>query len=345
MQVDWEKMLLRNFPVVNAAGGGGEVDADLEEPAAVTSERPCIAFRFNLPQSLLRALVHFQLQDIDILRSLHQDVHAAVGGVTLHLHVEAHQAEEHVERVLEVNLQISHHLIITVGEEVLQAAHEALGITFFHVFHKSGNGKCILLLHFRSVERIEILDEALFHLTVWKPQPILIEAAVIALQRKVAALVEQRQRVLVHDIDAVERVGGEFLLGHAGQRIAGLLQLIDQERRGARLEPVVAELLAGQCVEHAERIVHARAVHTEVVAVEVALHSRVALFLGHLIVLGQQRHAFVEVGVQLLLRDAADSGVALVEGDVEEVVHVAEHARLAELGHTRQEGEADVAVA
>ena len=209
MQVDWEKMLLRNFPVVNAAGGGGEVDADLEEPAAVTSERPCIAFRFNLPQSLLRALVHFQLQDIDVLRCLHHDVHTTVAGVALHIHVETHQAEEHIERVLEINLQIAHHLIVAVGEEILQAAHEALSIAIADIFHKPGNGERTFFLNLGSVERIEVFDKALLHLTVGESQLIFVKFRVVALQREVSTLVEQRQRVLVHDVDAVERVGGD----------------------------------------------------------------------------------------------------------------------------------------
>ena len=81
----------------------------------------------------------------------------------------------------------------------------------------------------RRREVIQVFHKALLHLAVGECQGVDIEAAVITLQGEVPTLVEEGQGVLVHDVDAVERVGGEFLLCHLRQREARLLQLIDEE--------------------------------------------------------------------------------------------------------------------
>ena len=48
--------------------------------------------------------------------------------------------------------------------------------------------------------------------------------------------------------------------------------------------------------------------------------------------------------MDFLFADAADFHVAVVHGDVHQVVQIAEHADLAELGHSRKQGKADAAV-
>ena len=48
-----------------------------------------------------------------------------------------------------------------------------------------------------------IFDESLFHFPVRESQSVAVELLVIILDGQVTALVEQWQRVLVHDVDAV----------------------------------------------------------------------------------------------------------------------------------------------
>ena len=48
--------------------------------------------------------------------------------------------------------------------------------------------------------------------------------------------------------------------------------------------------------------------------------------------------------MDFLFADAADFHVAVVHGDVHQVVQIAEHADLAELGHSREQGKADAPV-
>ena len=49
----------------------------------------------------------------------------------------------------------------------------------------------------------------------------------------------------------------------------------------------------------------------------------------------------IEMRTQLRFRDAANGGVRLPHGYIVQIVEVAEHAYLAELGHTCEQGEAD----
>ena len=59
-----------------------------------------------------------QFDDIDILGRLDHHVHTAVGRMPLHFHIQPHQVEDHVQRVLQVDFQPAHHLIVARGEEV-----------------------------------------------------------------------------------------------------------------------------------------------------------------------------------------------------------------------------------
>ena len=60
---------------------------------------------------------------------------------------------------------------------------------------------------------------------------------------------------------------------------------------------------------------------------------------------GKSLHVGSHLGVQLLFRDAADSRVRRVHGDVHEVVELGEHRELAELRDPCEEHEAKIGVA
>ena len=61
--------------------------------------------------------------------------------MTLYLNIQPHQVEDHVQRVLQVDFQPAHHLIVARGEEVRKAGHEGLGMPTTDVFDKVDNGK------------------------------------------------------------------------------------------------------------------------------------------------------------------------------------------------------------
>jgi len=60
--------------------------------------------------------------------------------------------------------------------------------------------------------------------------------------------------------------------------------------------------------------------------------------------LGQMLHVGAHLRVQLLAADAADGGILVVHGDVEQVVQLTEDAQLSELGDAGQEDELKVRV-
>ena len=53
-------ILFHDFPVINAASGGGEVDANLEEVTVIMGKGLGITFCLNLSKSLVGSLVQFQ---------------------------------------------------------------------------------------------------------------------------------------------------------------------------------------------------------------------------------------------------------------------------------------------
>ena len=57
--------------------------------------------------------------------------------------------------------------------------------------------------------------------------------------------------------------------------------------------------------------------------------------------ISQFLHFVIQIGMYLFLCDAAYLDVPIIHRQVHEVVEVAEHAYLAELGHTCEQGETD----
>ena len=51
-----------------------------------------------------------------------------------------------------------------------------------------------------------------------------------------------------------------------------------------------------------------------------------------------------KIGINFFLTDTTDFGILVNHGNVTQVVQIAEHADLAELGHSREQGKADTAV-
>ncbi|SCH53796.1 Uncharacterised protein [uncultured Bacteroides sp.] len=80
------------------------------------------------------------------------------------------------------------------------------------------------------------------------------------------------------------------------------------------------------------------------IAVVIGFQFRTRLLVTHPRSRSQCVNILFKVGVHFLLADAADFHIAVVHGNVHQVVQIAEHADLSELGHSRQQGEADAAV-
>ena len=270
-------------------------------------------------------------------------VHAAVGGRALHLRVEAEHLRDEVEGVLEVKLGVAHDFIVGIGEHGRHEAHEVAGAAGTERTHETGDGEGRAALG-AGVERKQEAGEALLHLLVGKAETVLPELRVVALDGEVAALVDDGDGVAREGVDAVEHVGRGHLLGEVGQDVVVALQEPDEIGGRARLEPVAAEFQLAEGVEQAEGVVDADAVLAEVVAVVLIPEPGERLLLRQPLPVGQLADGGLEIGVYLLLRDAAESLVAFVHREVEEVVEVGENAYLPELRHPCEQGEADVLV-
>ena len=97
-------------------------------------------------------------------------------------------------------------------------------------------------------------------------------------------------------------------------------------------------------VEQAERIVDSFRVLHEVITVVTFLQFRASFRIGHALRRGQFVDFLLKVVMNLLFRYSAQADVGFAHCNVVQVVQVAEHADLAELGDTRQQGELDAAV-
>ena len=312
---------------------------------AVGGKCRAVVLFFYLAQGGIGSLVNLQLEDIDEVACLHHYVHAAIGSMPLNVYIQAHQLEQHIYHVLEIYLLVAHYLIVATGKQTLQAVHEAFRIARAHFLYEVAYLEWSLLRGLGGIEGNEIPDEAFANLTVGKAKEIALELLVIARYREITALIKQRQRVLVHDVDAVQRVCRQLFLCHPSQGIVRLLQLLNEERRGAGFKPIVAELAAVERIQYAERVVKPDSVVFKVIAVEVFLQTTVTFILAEAIGCAKLTHTLVEVVVKFLLSDATYFYIATVERYILKVIQVTEHAYLAKLRHTRQEGKADILVA
>ena len=123
-----------NQPLLDIAGLGREVHADLEDLPIVSGERWGVAFLLDLPQGLLGGSVELELHDIYIAIGLQDEVYTPVRGMVLHLRVQADQLEDDEEDVPVMQLRVSlrllpgDHLVGCVGEEALEAVEESVVI-------------------------------------------------------------------------------------------------------------------------------------------------------------------------------------------------------------------------
>ena len=122
------------------------------------------------------------------------------------------------------------------------------------------------------------------------------------------------------------------------------LEQFDEVGRCSSLKPVTAEPSVGKGIQQAERIVHAYRLIAEVITVIIGFQLCTSLFISQARSCSQRMNVFLKIRMDFLLADAADFHVAVVHGDVHQVVQIAEHADLAELGHSRKQGKADAPV-
>ena len=242
-------------PVLKAAGLRREADAYLVERARIGGVGEGIALLFYLPKGGLHRVVELQLHDVDIVLRLDDDVDAAVAGVSLHVHIEAQELHDDRHAVLEVQLHVTHHLIRPVGEQCLQARHEALDIALLQVADEIRDEEVLPVSRDGRVERHEEMGESLFHFLVRIAQFVHAESLVVALDGEVAALVDEGYGILHRCVEACQVVGCRQFLGEVVQLVVVLLQHLYEEGRRARLEPVVAELESVERIQQAERIV------------------------------------------------------------------------------------------
>lgn len=337
-------MFFLHYPLLYIPRLRTKVHPDLEQLSLILGKRQSVSLLLNLPQRLLCRAIQLELHHIDEAPGLQQQIDASLRSVVLRLDVEADQLEHDEKHVLVVKLKVAGQLVGSVGKEALQAAEESVVVSGLDLVHELHDlERRFYLVHIRII-RQQVLHETLFHLLVGEAQPVNAEAGVEALDGEVAALVNHRYRIRRTGVDAVQHIGAGLFVCHAVEVVMMLFQQLHQVGRRAGLEPVAAEFLLGKGVEQAEGVVNPDGVFRKVIAV-IAFFQLLAGFLrGDMLCAGDLVDLIFEIAVQLLIRDAADVYVAVVHRDVVQVVKVAEHADFAELGDTRQQGEADVLV-
>ena len=124
------------------------------------------------------------------------------------------------------------------------------------------------------------------------------------------------------------------------------LEQFDKVCRGSGLKPVRAEFLLVKCIQDTERVIHARRIiFAEMVSVVVLFQHSIGIFRLYTEIPGHGFNILGQIAPDLLLRQSADVIVSRIHGDVVKVVQIAEHADLAELRDSGQEGKLYVSVA
>ena len=229
-------------------GLGGEVGADPEKFAVVSSEGPVIALLVDLVQGVVGILVAFELQDIDELVGLDEGVDAAVGGVAFDLHLLPHQLEHHIHRVLEVEFVVAHELVVHVGEEGREAAHQHIDVAGLDVPYEFVDGQLATVPVDWRVELAQGLHETVFHFPVGVVEVVKAKACVKAFDGQIPALVQQGDDIRTAGIGAGEQGCGHLGHGEVLKACSVLAQMLDEEGRRAGLEPVLLKLFGLECV-------------------------------------------------------------------------------------------------
>ena len=172
-----------------------------------------------------------------------------------------------------------------------------------------------------------------------------MKLAIVPLNSQVTALIQNGHRIGVHRINTSQRVGRSHFFGQTVQVVTAVLQQFDQESGCTGFEPVASEAHFGKRIEQAEGVVDVFTLLCKVIAVVHLFEFSLGFLFGQFVLFSQFDDVLLEVSEQFFFRNAAQTGKSFVDRDVHQVVQVAEHAHLAELGYSGQQGKLDVAVA
>ncbi len=100
----------------------------------------------------------------------------------------------------------------------------------------------------RCVKLAEGVEESGLHLFIRIVKIVCVETFVVALYRQVAGLVHKGYRCWTHIVCAGQCLYRNLVLGNVFQIVSALLEVSDEERWRASLEPVHAEFLGLECV-------------------------------------------------------------------------------------------------
>lgn len=207
----------------------GEVGPDPEDLSAVGEEGPVVAFFVDLVQRVVGVFVALELQDIDEAVGLDEGVDAPVGGVALHLHLLADHPEHHVHSVLEVELVIAHNLVVHIGEEGREAAHQHFGVAGMDVFDKFIDRQAGFAADDRGVVIAEGIQKTVFHFFVGIHQRIAVDGLVITPDGQVAGLEQEGDDIGLASVDTGKVEGRCFDPGNIVQVIVACSQVADQK--------------------------------------------------------------------------------------------------------------------
>ena len=161
------------------------------------------------------------------------------------------------------------------------------------------------------------------------------------LDGQISSLVHQCYRGRAHVVRSRQRFHRNVVLRYIVQVIVALLQVSHQECRRPSLEPVHPEFARIECVQKTERIIHADAVFTKMIAIIHWCQFLVAFFFRKPVHLRKSLHAFTKIWLQFLLWYSADVSISGIHRYVIQIVKSAEDAHFTQFGHPCQEREPD----
>ena len=342
----WDRggCLRLNLPVSKGVGLRVEVDAGFHYGQAAEGEAGGVVLEVDLPHGGLGGTVELQLEEIQLLRRAQHHVHTTRGGAHLHVDVTAQQGEDDVEQLLVMSFVVR---VVALGDGqqvgLEQAQHTVEVVLAQRHVHLGHGGVALVRVHLHVVGQ-QALHEADADFGVGDVEHVELAYFIVVLDGEVAALVEQRDDGLHVLRGRVEvRCHSRCPSEHGGHDVE-LAQHFDEEGRRTALEPVVPQRPVLQGIEQAEGVEDVGRPGREMVAVVSCLQRLQRLFRRHLFLFGKALHVVRHLLLHLLHADAADGGEIRFQGDVLQVVQLAEYAELGELRDAGEEDEVEVRV-
>ena len=80
-------------------------------------------------------------------------------------------------------------IVVEVGEKTLQSDHEILGTACFHIKNKALDFKTCLAFLYRSIDRHQFFEKAVFDFSIRKAENYIVESVALGFNSQISALI------------------------------------------------------------------------------------------------------------------------------------------------------------